>query len=188
MSQKKDWHHIKEEGEKIAAAHETAEFEEGDIETLSRPELEARLELAEKTAKENWDKAARAAAEIDNIRKRVERDVTNAHRYGLEKFIQSLLPVVDSLEKAMSLVEDTHGEMGEGIALTLKLLLSTLEKNDVHEINPEGQPFNPQEHEAMSMQPSEDIAPNHVLAVFQKGYKLHDRVIRPARVIVSRAP
>ena len=190
MSQQKtkDWHRVREESEqKTEAELDAAESEAEDVESLSRSELEARLEVAEQKAQENWDKATRATAELENIRKRAERDVANAHRYGLEKFIQSLIPVVDSLQQAMALVQDMHGEMGEGIALTLQLLLTTLEKHGVQEINPEKQPFNPQEHEAMSMQPSAEVEPNSVLTVFQKGYKLNDRVIRPARVIVSKA-
>ena len=132
-------------------------------------------------------KLVRSVAEVENIRRRAERDVANAHRYSLEKFVNSLLPVSDSLEQAIALAEK-QGDMPlhEGLLLTMKLFLEALEKADVKQIDPTGAPFDPQQHEAMSIQPSTDVQPNTVLTVFQKGYLLSDRVIRPARVIVSK--
>jgi molecular chaperone GrpE len=150
--------------------------------------LEEKLTLAEQKAHENWEKTVRAMAELDNVRRRAERDVTNAHRYGQEKLIDSFLPVIDSLEQAIQLTEDkTDDSMREGLLLTLKLFLDALKKVDVEQIDPLGAVFNPQEHEAMSMQEVLDAEPNSIIAVYQKGYKLNDRIIRPARVIVAKA-
>ncbi|MCX7116232.1 MAG: nucleotide exchange factor GrpE [Gammaproteobacteria bacterium] len=199
---KKNWQKIKEDHEQEAVDKEVSEdvrdmedeLEEGaqpstDFTTMSREALEAELIQAKADAQTNLAKALSALADMDNLRKRTERDVLAARLYGQEKLIQSMLPVLDSLEQALVIInKETHGEVGEGVELTLKLLSSALEKHDVVEINPEGLPFNPQEHEAMSIQPSDAVPPNTVLTVFQKGYKLNDRVIRAAKVIVSKAP
>lgn len=200
----KNWHKFKQEKEMENAklSDELTEFEEeeeggeqGGEAALEHPSylaLEEKLTQAEQKAHENWEKAVRAMAELDNIRRRAERDIENAHRYGQEKLIQSFLPVIDSLEQAIQLSEHKESKVGdsmrEGLQLTLKLFLDALKKMNVEQINPEGIPFNPQEHEAMSMQEAPDLAPNTVLTVFQKGYKLNDRVIRPARVIVAKSP
>lgn len=161
---------------------------ERELEHLDYEELEEKLTLAEQTAHENWEKAVRMTAELDNVRRRAARDVEQAHRYGSEKLITSFLPVLDSLEQAIQLVDkDTHSAMFEGLQLTMKLFLDTLEKQDVCQLDPVGEPFNPQEHEVMSMMDSPDLPPNSVLTVFQKGYRLADRIIRPARVIIVKA-
>ena len=128
-------------------------------------------------------------AELENFRKRAERDVERAHKYGLEKFIDSLLPVVDSLEQALQSVDqedEAQSSMVEGIELTRKLLLDCFEKHGVTQLNPEGEAFDPQHHEAMSIQEVEGVKPNTVVMVVQKGYLLHDRIVRPARVIVAK--
>lgn len=189
----KDWHKFKEENEleNTESLDELDEEESGDgtgaLEHPSYSSLEEQLTLAEQKAHENWEKAVRAMAEVDNIRRRAERDVANAHRYGQEKSIQSLLPVVDSLEQAIQLTEGKNDEsMREGLELTLKLFIDALKKMDVEQINPEGEQFNPQEHEAMSMLDAPGAEPNTIITVFQKGYKLNDRIIRPARVIVAK--
>jgi molecular chaperone GrpE len=149
--------------------------------------LEEQLTLAEQKAHENWEKSVRAVAELDNVRRRMEREVANAHKYGVERLITTLLPVVDSLEQALQLADkNSDSSMHEGLELTMKLLLDALQKFDVAQLDPVGQTFDPQQHEAMSMQVVPDAAPNSVLAVFQKGYKLSDRVIRPARVVVAK--
>lgn len=163
-----------------------ARSKERALEHPSYVALEEKLTLAEQKAHENWEKAVRATAELDNTRRRAEREVANAHRYGLEKVINSFLPVLDSLEQALQLaVHDAS--MHEGLELTQKLFIDALTKQGVSEIFPQNEPFNPLEHEAMAMQPAPDVPANIVITVFQKGYKLHDRVIRPARVIVSKA-
>lgn len=196
---KKDWGKFREEfeeqGENEALEEESfSDDEEGEQElneaALAHPdyaELEEQLTLAEQKAHENWEKSVRAVAELDNVRRRMEREVANAHKYGAEKLVSALLPIVDSLEQALQLAEKSEDKaMHEGLELTMKLFTDVLQKFDVTQLDPVGELFNPQEHEAMAMQPAADVAPNTVLAVFQKGYKLNDRVIRPARVIVAK--
>ena len=198
MSDNEKWQKIKEDSESTLDESVEDEFAEEEDDTelshdavLEHPSyaaLEEKLTLSEQKAHENWEKSVRAMAELENVRRRAERDVTNAHRYGLEKLISSMLPVMDSLEQALQLVDEaTQPAMYEGLQLTMKLFLDTLHKQDVTQIDPLGQPFNPQEHEAMSIQDAPDAAPNSVVVVFQKGYKLNDRVIRPARVIVAKS-
>ena len=198
----KDWQKVRDEVSQDEAPQPQEEVLEDLIETSEQPdsgshslahpsygELEEKLTLAEQQAHENWEKSVRAMAELDNVRRRAEREVTNAHRYSLEKFIDALLPVIDSLEQALQLADEPgNGSMREGLELTLKLFLDVLQKFNVESLNPEGANFDPQLHEAMSIQESSDVAPNTVMTVFQKGYRLHDRVIRPARVIVSKKP
>jgi molecular chaperone GrpE len=154
------------------------------IETLQR-ELEQALAKAE----ENWGLYLRAQAELQNFRKRSERDLSNAHKFALEKFVGELLPVKDSLEMGISAAAEAAdvGKLLEGTELTLKMLTSVLEKSGISEVNPLGERFNPELHEAMAMQPSEQTQPNTVLQVIQKGYLLNDRLVRPAMVIVSQA-
>ena len=164
--------------------------DEEETQALGHPsykDLEEQLTLAEQKAHEHWEKLERALAEVENIRRRADRDITNAHRYGLEKFANSLLPVVDSLEQALNMLEkDANLAAYEGLELTMKLFLDVLSKFEVKQIDPVGETFDPQQHEAMSAQPTADVSPNMVLAVFQKGYTLHGRLIRPARVVVSK--
>lgn len=196
MSKKsKDWHKFKEETEAqemrdMEEIEEEEDEEGGGKSALEHPSyagLEEKLTLAEQKSHENWEKAVRAMAELDNVRRRAERDVASAHRFGQEKLIRSLIPVIDSLEQAIQLSEEkAEGSMHEGLLLTLKLFLDALSKAEVEVINPEGESFDPQEHEAMSMQEVPGVQPHTVLTVFQKGYKLNDRVIRPARVIVAK--
>jgi molecular chaperone GrpE len=195
---KKDWKKFKDdhveqdELENEAGIAEDDEQSDADVNSLehfSYAELEEKLTLSEQQAHENLEKAMRAMAELDNVRRRAERDVANAHRFGLEKFINSLLPIMDSLEEALRLADNKGDKaMHEGLELTMKLFLGVLEKHDVQQLDPQGAVFDPQEHEAMSMQVSTDAPANTVLVVFQKGYKLNDRVIRPARVIVAKNP
>lgn len=202
MSEKtsKDWKKVREdidsqediqEDEAMEALNEEQEkLEENTSGALEHPsyrELEEQLTVAEQKAHENWEKCVRAQAELDNVRRRAEKDVANAHRYGLEKFVNALLPVVDSLEQALQIAHQKEDSaMHEGLELTLKLFLETLNKYDIEVLDPQGEPFDPQVHEAMSMQVSEEAEPNSILTVFQKGYKISDRVIRPARVIVAK--
>lgn len=193
--QEKDWGKFKEELESMDASAEATtqddvvddEQSTNALEHPSYEELEQKLTDAEKKVHEHWEKVVRVTAEMDNLRRRSERDVTNAHRYGLEKFIKTLLPVVDSLEQA-ELLAEKHGDaaMHEGIQLTMKLLLDMLAKADVEQINPMGEVFNPEVHEAMTMQELPDAKSNTVITVFQKGYRLNGRVIRAARVVVAK--
>lgn len=131
----------------------------------------------------------RAQAEIENIRRRTEQDVEKAHKFALEKFANELLPVIDSLERALEVVDKENPEltaMVEGIDLTLKSLLGAVGKFGVEVVGDINVPFNPEIHQAMSMMESEDVAPNHVLLVMQRGYILNGRLLRPAMVAVSK--
>lgn len=154
-------------------------------------ELHALLEDARSKADEHWNQCLRLQAEIDNLRKRGQRDLENAHKYALEKFAGELLPVRDSLEMGIAAAAQGQNvdpaKLIEGSELTLKMLGSAMEKFGVTEVNPQGERFNPQFHEAMSIQPRADVEPNTVVTVVQKGYLLNDRLIRPAMVIVSKA-
>ncbi len=150
--------------------------------------LQPQLEQAQAKADENWKLYLGACAEADNIRKRSERDIQNAHKFALREFIGALLPVKDSLESSLAVGESTDvAQLREGSALTLKMFGGVLEKFGVQEVNPVGDKFNPEVHEAMAMQPADRSEPNTVLYVIQKGYLLNDRLIRPARVIVAQA-
>jgi molecular chaperone GrpE len=150
-----------------------------DIEEDSFEALKAR-------ADENWDKYLRVVAETDNIRKRAIRDVENAYKYALENFSRELLAVVDSLE--MGLVSGKEAgtkSLIEGNQATLKLMLSIMQQFGIDEIDPHGEPFDSEIHEAMTTQSSSDMEPGSVLTVFQKGYTLNGRLLRPARVVVA---
>jgi molecular chaperone GrpE len=151
-------------------------------------DLAAQLAAAQAKATENWEVALREKAEADNVRRRAERDVTNAHKYAIERFAEDLLPVLDSLDKGLELqVEgDQVDAMREGMSMTRDMLVKVLEKNGVERVEPLNQPFNPEFHEAMVMQESSEHEPNHVMAVFQPGYMLNGRLVRPARVVVSK--
>jgi len=150
-------------------------------------ELHALLTDARSKADEHWDQCLRLQADIENLRKRKERDVASAHKFALEKFAVDLLPVRDSLEMGLAAAGSADAEnLKEGSELTLKMLVSAMEKYNIKEINALNEKFNPEYHEAMSMQEREDVAPNTVITVVQKGYLLNDRLIRPAMVIVSR--
>ncbi|MEH8169465.1 MULTISPECIES: nucleotide exchange factor GrpE [Aeromonas] len=153
-------------------------------------ELEAQLETAIQKAAEERERALRTAAEMENLRRRTELDVEKAHKFALEKFAAELLPVLDNLERAIELADkenDALKPMVEGVELTLKSMQSGVAKFGLVALDPTNQPFDPNAHQAMSMVPSADVAPNTVIAVMQKGYELNGRVIRPAMVMVSKA-
>ena len=150
--------------------------------------LVAQLEDAQKKAEENWDLLLRTRAEMENLRRRTQKDLENAHKYALEKFMLELLPIKDSMELGLAVEGASAEVLHEGMVLTLNMLQSAFEKFNVVEIDPLQQKFNPELHQAMSMQPSAEVEPNTVIAVMQKGYTLNDRLVRPAMVMVSRAP
>ncbi|MBM7333157.1 nucleotide exchange factor GrpE [Alloalcanivorax marinus] len=132
----------------------------------------------------------RAQAEMQNVRRRAERDVESAHKFALEKFAGDLLPVADSLERGLSTLDADDPSLKparEGLELTLKVLLDVFARYNLEQIDPLGQPFNPEHHEAMTMVPAPDAEPNSVIEVLEKGYLLNGRLIRPARVVVSKA-
>ena len=157
---------------------ESANAEDGDSASL------------ETQVEELKEALIRSQADLQNVRRRAERDVENAHKYAVEKFVKDLLAVLDSMDRALELAETTEGfdaAMLEGTQMTHKLLLDTAAKHGVEPINPVGEAFDPQEHQAMSMVESADHEPNTVMAVMQKGYKLEGRVIRAAMVMVTKA-
>ena len=157
--------------------------------SASDEHLQQQLAEAEAKAKEHWDQLLRVKAEQENLRRRHEREVENAHKYALERFAQELLPVIDSLEmgaEAAASEGATLEKVREGTELTLKMLLSTMDKFGIKAVHPEGEPFNPEYHQAMSMLESPEHAANTVMNVMQKGYTLNERLIRPAMVVVSR--
>ena len=149
------------------------------------PDLQAMREQAEA----NHEKYLRAVAELDNVRKRAVRDVENARRYGLERLAQALLPVRDSLEAGLASGERATAEsLLDGKRATLRLLDAALGQVGIEEIDPLGEPFDPAAHEAMAVAPSDVAEPGTVLSVFQKGFSIHDRLLRPARVVVAKQP
>ncbi|MCH2056346.1 MAG: nucleotide exchange factor GrpE [Thalassotalea sp.] len=167
-------------------AHEAISAEQEKIN-----ELELALSAAQATVADQKDSVIRAKAEVDNVRRRSAQDVEKARKFALEKFAGELLPVVDNLERAIDAVDkedEAQKAMLEGVELTLQSFLSTLEKFEVKAVDPKDQPFNPELHQAMSMQEVPGVAPNTVIAVMQKGYELNGRLIRPAMVMVSKAP
>lgn len=154
----------------------------------SAEELQARLDAALAESQERWDMVLRARAELENVRRRAERDVENAHRYGLERLVSELLPVKDSLELGLSAAADDSAgveSVREGVELTLRMLEGALEKFGVTALDPLGETFDPEFHQAMSMQEAPGGESGKVLTVVQKGYVLGDRLVRPAMVIVS---
>jgi molecular chaperone GrpE len=192
---------------------ETVEPQTMNAETVNAPEIEPQVEinqaaeptpaelaqevtelkrqLAEMTEKANtyWDSLLRQKAEVENLQKRAQRDVDNARKYALEKFVGELLSVKDSMEMGLEAAQKPETEVAalrEGMDLTLKMLNSTLEKFGIQEINPQDQKFDPQWHEAMAMQPVPNVEEGTIILVHQKGYQVSDRLIRPARVIVAK--
>jgi molecular chaperone GrpE len=153
-------------------------------------ELELAVATAQSTVSDQKDSVIRAKAEVDNIRRRAAQDVEKARKFALEKFAGEMLTTVDNLERALqSIDKDDESKKGviEGIELTLQGLIASLEKFGVKAVDPQDQPFNPEFHQAMSMQEVPGVAPNTVIAVMQKGYELNGRLIRPAMVMVSKA-
>jgi molecular chaperone GrpE len=164
----------------------------GNIDAASetgREEVDDPLAKAQAMAEENWAKYLRVVAEMENLRKRTARDVENARKFGNERFAEEILSVVDSLEMGLEAGANASVEsLLEGKIATLKLLLGAMEKFGVEAIDPEGEPFDPQFHEAMTMQPSGSAEPGSVMTVIQKGYQLNGRLLRPARVVVASEP
>ncbi|OGT31293.1 MAG: nucleotide exchange factor GrpE [Gammaproteobacteria bacterium RIFCSPHIGHO2_12_FULL_35_23] len=159
---------------------------EQEIEDLAGAEKASKNEqVVQQKLAEAQDQLIRAHAEIENVRRRAEHDVARAHKFGVERLVQELVPILDSLEQALQNKSDNNAVI-EGVELTYKLFLDVLTKFNVKQLNPLKEKFNPQLHEAISMQEDKAVEPNTVLAVVQKGYTLNERLIRPARVVVSR--
>ena len=176
--------------EEVTEAAETAAEQAAEAaETVTEEATggDAAIEELQAKADENWDRYLRAAAELENVRKRAARDADNARKFALERFGGDLLEVLDSLEMGLQASEAADAEqLRAGAEATLKLLGSTLKRNGIEEVDPLGEPFNPEFHEAMTMQPSADVEPGSVLTVFQKGYSLNGRLLRPALVMVAK--
>ncbi|MFQ3220549.1 MAG: molecular chaperone GrpE [Paraglaciecola sp.] len=160
-------------------------------EQLRIEELEAALAASEGMVAAQKDSVIRAIADADNVRKRAQLDIDKARKFALEKFAAELLPVADNLERALQVADPANESIKpvvDGVELTLKSFISGIEKFGIEVIDPQGQLFNPELHQAMSMQENAELAPNTVMAVMQKGYVLNGRLLRPAMVMVSRAP
>ncbi|AGH45268.1 nucleotide exchange factor GrpE [Paraglaciecola psychrophila] len=154
-------------------------------------ELEAAVIAAETKMVEQKDSVMRAIADADNARKRAQGEIDKARKFALEKFAAELLPVADNLERALQVAnpeDEAIRSIVDGVEMTLKSFISTIEKFGMSVIDPQGQPFNPEKHQAMSMQENAELPPNTVLAVMQKGYEINGRLLRPAMVLVTRAP
>jgi len=135
----------------------------------------------------HWQRLLRLQAEFENANRRASKDLENAHKYGTEKILSELLPILDSLERSLESSSEGAATMIEGVRLTVSLFHSLFERFNVKELNPVSQKFDPTLHEAIGMLAAEDVPPGTVVQVVQKGYQLHERVLRPARVMVSRA-
>ena len=181
---------------------EVDEAVEGEIETAAELEenaaeaengeitLETQLAAAQAKADENWDQLVRTKAEMENIRRRTERDLANAHKFALEKFAQELLPVIDSMEMGVAAAQDENADVAklrEGTEMTLKMFETAIDKFGIKGVHPKGEEFNPEHHQAMTMIDSQEHAPNMIIDVMQKGYLLNERLVRPAMVVVASA-
>ena len=171
------------------AANGRASSEEIEQELLEEEQVSETEQLQQQVADAN-DNVLRIQAEMQNMRRRAERDVENAHKFALDKFSADLLPVVDNLERALSAInaeDESQKAIAEGIELTLKSFLDVLVRFKIEAVDPAGEPFDANLHQAVSMVPNPDMEPNTVMDVFQKGYTLNGRLIRPAMVVVSSA-
>lgn len=179
--------------EQVEEELKTAEVEAAEDAEADSAGEPSETEALQAQVQEYQEQALRAQAEMQNVRRRAELDVEKAHKFALEKFVKELLPVADSLEKAVESTEgqEASGELvasiREGVEMTLSLFMNSLKKFNVEQLNPVGEPFDPQLHEAMSMVQAPDAEPNSVVAVVQKGYTLSERLVRPAMVVVAKA-
>ncbi|WP_354625003.1 nucleotide exchange factor GrpE [Psychromonas sp. MME2] len=176
--------------EQIKAEAEVETESEVGAEVDLVSELTKKLALAEKTINDQKESVLRAQADMENLRRRATLDIEKAHKFALDKFADGLLPVIDSLEMAISHADkedEALKPMVDGVELTLKSMLSTIEKFGLKMIDPQDQEFDPEKHQAMSMQAVAGVPANKVIAVMQKGYELNGRLIRPAMVMVSKA-
>jgi molecular chaperone GrpE len=175
-------------------AEETAHLEDvvpehADSEDETGETLEQQLAKAQVTIKDYWDQMMRLRAEIENNLKRAERDIENAHKYALKNFVENLLPVIDSMEMGQVAAGDDNATLQsirEGSALTISMFVQALEKNGLQQIDPLGEKFDPERHQAISMIAAENAESNTVIEVMQKGFLLNDRLVRPAMVVVAK--
>jgi molecular chaperone GrpE len=165
------------------------EPDEARIEPTPIEQLAQQLAESTQRAQDNWDKFIRTQAELENLQRRSEKELQNAHKYALEKFSKELLTVMDSLELGIQASASDAPEvqkLREGMELTLKQLQTVFEKFNIETVDPIGEKFNPEQHQAMAVQPVDDAEPNTVIRVFQKGYRLNDRLLRPAMVVIAQ--
>lgn len=176
-----------DQADQSSASENAPEQEKTEVE-----QLQDQVEAAELAASQAKDDLLRVQAEMQNLRRRTEQDIEKAHKFGQEKLVAELLAVRDNLERALVSASDSEDAVvkaiHEGVDLTLKSFVACFAKFNIEEVDPQGEPFDPLLHQAMSMQENPDVEPNTVIAVMQKGYSLHGRVIRPAMVMVSKGP
>ena len=174
------------------ADEQTQDTQTPDANSAAGDELATRVQVLEEQLAAAQDQSLRVAADLQNVRRRAEQDVEKDHKFALEKFAGDLLPIIDSLERGLELSnpdDENIRPMREGIELTLKMFQDPLKRYQLEAIDPQaGEPFNAEHHQAMAMQESHDQEPNSVMKVFQKGYQLNGRLMRPAMVVVSKAP
>jgi molecular chaperone GrpE len=186
MSNEKNENPVDETVENVEAIlEEEISASEGDADVMS-----SELAVLQKKADEHYDQLVRAHAEIENLKRRHTQELEKAHKYALDKFVGELLTIWDSLELGLQAAQNDDADVAslrEGTELTVKMFGDVMEKFNVERINPEGEAFNPEFHQAMSMVPNAEMAPNTVMAVMQKGVSLNGRLIRPAMVVVSQA-
>ena len=194
MSQQKDKLETEQEHGLATEAEEQAHLQDvvpepADPVDDENQSLEEQLQQAQATIKDYWDQVVRMRAEVENNRKRAERDVENAHKYALKNFVDSLLPVIDSMEMgqtAANAENATLESIREGSELTMTMFTQVLERSGLEQINPLGEKFDPEKHQAISMVEVPDAKSNSVIEVMQKGFSLNDRLIRPAMVVVAK--
>ena len=177
------------ESDSFAAEADEVAAENAEVEQ-SAEELSRLLAEAQHKVDQHQEQMLRAHAEMDNLKRRHAQEIEKAHKYALDKFVNELLGVWDSLELGNAAAQDDNcdvAKLREGTELTLKMLSDVMTKFGVEQHNPDGEAFNPEFHQAMSMQPRDDVDPNTVIAVIQKGYSLNGRLVRPAMVMVSQA-
>jgi molecular chaperone GrpE len=164
------------------------DVEAAETDTVEIKDTEALLEDARNKADEHWNELLRAKAEMENLRRRQARDLENAHKHALDKFVSELLPIYDSMELGLNAASGENASLEgvrEGLEMTMKMFLSSIGKFGLEQVNPEGEAFNPELHQAVSMIPAEGVESNQVLNVMQKGYQFNGRLLRPAIVTVS---
>lgn len=183
-----------EEIEKKAADADPAESSESTStdspnSEANIPDIAGQLEIALNKADEHWNELLRARADLENMRRRHSRDLENAHKHALDKFIAELLPICDSLELGLNAANDKDANLDkvrEGMEMTLKMFMNSIGKFGLEQLDPKGQAFDPEAHEAIAMQPAEGVESNQVISVMQKGYRVNGRLLRPAMVVVSQ--
>ncbi len=192
-TKQKDWQKVIDQNKTQEPKETKAEPALKSIEHPEYKQLQTKLTETEAKVNEFMNEVLRARAEAENTRRRAEHDIAKAHKFGLEKFALNLLPVVDSLEHGIASCDESNNDpklknIRNGMELTLKMFLDTLQKQNIHQIDPLGKDFNPELHAAMSIKEDANVKPNTVVQVLQKGYTINERLLRPALVIVAKTP